>query len=76
MAVAKCFYFNALAFNVADSQAFKDMVDAIVAYGHEYKPPSSNPLRNDLLDACKKSVSDKLEVNLYCFYAICAYLGA
>lgn len=56
MAIAMCFYENGLAFNLARSPSFKEMVDAIAEAGSDkfskaaWKPPSSEALRTTLLD--------------------------
>lgn len=64
MAVAKCFYGNAISFNVADSPYFRDMCAAIARHGSSYKPPASTQLRTSLLDKVKKEVDVGLQVKL------------
>lgn len=63
--MADFFYCNGLAFNVVDSQSFKDMVDAIATHGPGYAPPSSFMLRTSLLDESKAAVVERLEVLIF-----------
>ncbi|KAL2342207.1 hypothetical protein Fmac_010147 [Flemingia macrophylla] len=47
--IARFFYRNGIAFNVAKSKSFKMMVEAIGNYGPHLKPPSYHELRVPLL---------------------------
>lgn len=49
-AIARFFYANAIAFNVAESRYFKEAVKAIGACGPSYVPPGRKPLGGTLLD--------------------------
>ena len=63
--VARFFYSNGLAFNIADSVAFREMLCAVAHFGAGYSIPSPYRLANPLLDAeCKRiaaSVSDVIK---------------
>jgi len=65
-AVARFFYGNAIAFNVAESCTFRAMVEAISSYGSGYRPPAPTQLRTTLLDKAKEEVDDKLQVGACC----------
>jgi len=49
-AVADCFFFNSLAFNVANTRAWEEMVEAIARAGPGYKSPTAFRLRTTLLE--------------------------
>ena len=49
-AVADCFFFNSLAFNVADTRAWEEMIEAIARAGPGYKSPTAFRLRTTLLE--------------------------
>ena len=49
-AVADCFFFNSLAFNVANSLAWDEMIEAVARAGPGYKSPSAYRLRTTLLE--------------------------
>lgn len=61
-AVAECFYFNGMAFNIAESEAFKKMCVAIGQVGPGYEPPSRRKLAGSLLDQAHESVRQRNEL--------------
>jgi len=60
--MAKMFYANAIPFNVADSETFKEFVKAVRVMGPSYVPASSHPLRTTLLDETVQSITTELDV--------------
>jgi hypothetical protein len=60
-AVARCFYANGMAFNIARSPYFKQMCQAIGSFGPHYKPPGSEALRTTLLAKEKARVDEELK---------------
>lgn len=63
-AVARCFYANAIPFNIARSPYFLAAVRLIAAAGPGYKPPNSEALRTTLLDAEYTRVQKRVRVTL------------
>jgi hypothetical protein len=61
MAVARFFYSNGIAFNVASSPYFEQFVKAVAAFGPGYKPPKHDALRNTLLDREKARIEKELQ---------------
>jgi len=71
MGIARFFFETGTPFNVADSPAFKDLMQAVITWARDYSrvaysPPSSHPLRTSLLDACDLDVQQKIQVRLNC----------
>lgn len=60
-AVARFFYHDHVAFNVARSPYFIEMVQEIARYGPTYKPPSYETLRTTLLQKEKAAIECALE---------------
>jgi hypothetical protein len=58
-AVAEFFYDNAIAFNVADSDSFKNMCRKLTEAGVGYKAPHRKALSTTLLDDCVKKVAEE-----------------
>jgi hypothetical protein len=61
--IARFFYRNGIAFNVAHSKSFKMMVEAIGNYGPHLKPPSYHELRVPMLKEELKYTNEMLEDN-------------
>lgn len=61
--IARFFYRNGIAFNVANSKSFKLMVEAIGMYGAHLKPPSYYELRVPLLQDELKLTHEMLSTN-------------
>ncbi|XP_024632201.1 uncharacterized protein [Medicago truncatula] len=61
--IARFFYLNGIAFNVAKSKSFKLMVEAIGQYGPKLKPPSCHELRNPCLNKELENTYKMLETN-------------
>lgn len=60
-AIAVFFYYNGIAFNTANSQAYIDMIRAIVRAGSGYRAPSAWKLSGPLLEAEHARVQEGLE---------------
>ena len=61
--IARFFYLNGIAFNVAKSKSFKLMVQAIGQYGPHLDPPSYHELRNPCLNRELENTMQMLETN-------------
>jgi hypothetical protein len=61
--IARFFYRNGIAFNVAHSKSFKLMVEAIGNYGAHLKPPSYHELRVPMLKEELRITNELLESN-------------
>ncbi|XP_058755022.1 uncharacterized protein LOC131628172 [Vicia villosa] len=61
--IARFFYRNGIAFNVAKSKSFKLMVEAIGMYGAHLKPPSYHELRVPLLQDELRLTHEMLSTN-------------
>src|ERR1044072_4960266 len=61
--IARFFYNNAIPFNVARSEEYSEMVDAIADYGKGFKPPSYHEIRVRLLKEEVKQKNVMLEAH-------------
>ncbi|PNY14079.1 hypothetical protein L195_g010751, partial [Trifolium pratense] len=61
--IARFFYRNGIAFNVAHSKSFKLMIEAICNYGAHLKPPSYHELRVPMLKEELRLTHEMLESN-------------
>jgi hypothetical protein len=56
-AEARCLYYNGISFNVVDSDAWQEMIDAVKAAGPTYKSISRNALATTALEKEVASVN-------------------
>jgi hypothetical protein len=60
-AIARCFYANAIPFNVADTKHFKEAIKAIAACGPTYVPPGRKAIGTTLIDQEVTAMKQQLE---------------
>ena len=58
--IARFFYANAIAFNVADSSEWHELVQQLKSAGSGYKSPGREPLRTSLLISVRTELDEKL----------------
>jgi hypothetical protein len=75
LAVARFFYTNGLAFNVINSESFKEMIRYLLQHGHGYLAPSALVLSTTLLAATVEQLKKDLKVCICCFCFCCVVVA-